>query len=108
VLPFAAATPAVETFSAPVRYRFSGHRQRVAGAEAANDAIAREGAATLALAFRGSLAPVRRLVLESSSAVDLEQRIRAFYADWSPERVAPLIEEALSAFAANGAAVGGA
>ncbi len=70
--------------------------------EDANTQIAREGAATLALSFRGSLAPVRALILQSSSPEDLEARIRTFYADWSPARVTPLIEEALVAYSANG------
>jgi phage gp29-like protein len=79
--------------------------RRVVLAERAGDEIAREGSASLALAFRGSLAPIRRLIAESTSAEDLQQRITAFYADWSPARVAPLIEEALIAYAANGAVV---
>jgi phage gp29-like protein len=101
-LPFAAD---VVPMAAPVRYRVSAQRRRAEQVDAANNDIASGGAATLALAFRGSLAPVRRLILESTGPADLEQRIRTFYADWSPERVAPLIEEALTAYAANGTAV---
>lgn len=70
---------------------------------AADDPLAREGAASLAQAFRGSLAPVRRIILDSRSPEECEQRIREFYADWRPERVATLVGEALEAYAANGA-----
>jgi phage gp29-like protein len=74
-------------------------------ADKAGDHIAGDGAATLARAFRGSLAPIRKIILDSTSSEDCEQRIREFYADWSPERLAPLVEEALVAYAANGAVV---
>ena len=68
------------------------------------DRIASNGAADLSQAFRGSLAPIRRIVIESRSANECSARVAAYYADWNPERLAPLIEEALMAFAANGAA----
>jgi len=71
----------------------------------ANDSIAEETSASLARSFRGSLAPIRRIILESDSSQECERRIREFYADWSPARVAPLIEEALIAHAANGSTV---
>ena len=66
--------------------------------------IARRRAAALAQAFRGSLAPVRRLVEQSTDRADLERRLREYYADWSPDRVAGLVEEALQISAAAGAA----
>ena len=66
------------------------------------DRIARAGSAELARAFRGSLAPVRRLIAESTSASDLEHKLHLFYADFDPSRIQPLIEEALTAYAANG------
>lgn len=68
------------------------------------DRIARAGAADLSRAFRGSLAPVRRLIAESTSAADLEHKLHLFYADFDPSRIQPLIEEALTAYAANGSA----
>jgi phage gp29-like protein len=73
-------------------------------AEMANQFIARDGAPRLARAFRGAFAPVGRFVAESSSPDDLIARIQTHYADWSPDKLAPLILEALSAQAANGAA----
>lgn len=69
----------------------------------AQDDIARAGAAELARAFRGSLAPIRKLIALSKSPADLENGIRSFYADYDARRQARLIEEALIAFAANGA-----
>lgn len=68
------------------------------------DRIAANSAADLSQAFRGSLAPIRRIILESKSANECSARVAAYYADWNPERLAPLIEEALIAFTANGAA----
>lgn len=68
------------------------------------DRVAEAGRAKLARTFRGSLAPVRQLILLSHSPEDLEKRLRTFYADWSPDRVADVIDQALTAYAANGAA----
>jgi phage gp29-like protein len=72
-------------------------------AHLAVDRIAAAGSADLSRAFRGSLAPVRRIILESTSAAECEHHLRHFYADWSPGKVNGLIENALTAFAANGA-----
>jgi phage gp29-like protein len=74
----------------------------VTAAHGAIDRIAASGAPDLSQAFRGALAPVRRIVLESRSASECETRIREFYADWKPDRVSGMVEEALTAFAANG------
>ncbi len=90
-----------QTFSASIP-------RRVDRAEMANDSIAGETAAALARSFRGSLAPIRRIILESDSSDECERRIREFYSDWSPARVAPIIEEALIAHAANGSTVNAA
>ncbi|WP_397379744.1 DUF935 family protein [Prosthecobacter sp.] len=68
------------------------------------DSIAAAGAEPLAAAFRGIYAPVRQLILTSSSPADLEARLRHWYADHNPEAAAELIAEALTAYAANGAA----
>lgn len=68
------------------------------------DAIARAGAADLAQAFRGHLAPIRRMMRESTSAEDFESQVRTFYADWKPGQIARLVEEGLAAYAVNGAA----
>jgi len=65
------------------------------------EAEARARAADLSIAFRGSLAPVRQLVLESQTPQECVDRISAFYAEWSPAKLAALLEVALAAFAAK-------
>lgn len=67
------------------------------------DRVAETAAEGLGAAFHGIYAPVRRLILESTSPADLEARLTAFYADHNPEAAADLIAEALTAYAANGA-----
>lgn len=66
------------------------------------DSIARGSSAHLAQAFRGSLAPIRRIIQDSRSSAECEARIREFYADWSPERLSALIAEALDTLSASG------
>lgn len=67
------------------------------------DAVASAGAEGLAAAFAGIYAPVRSLILTSTSPADLEARLRHFYADHNPSAAAELIEQAMTAYAANGA-----
>lgn len=78
-------------------------KTRLEQADDAIDLIARTGAADLSRAFRGALAPVRQMVLESTSPEDLQRRILTSYTDWPAGRVADIIENALIAYAANGA-----
>jgi phage gp29-like protein len=66
--------------------------------------IAQVGAPELAQAFRGHLAPIRRMLRESTSAEDFETQVRTFYADWKPGQIARIVEEGLTAYAVNGAA----
>ena len=54
---------------------------------------------------RGSLAPIRRIIIDSRWPAEVQQRILALYADWSPDRVQPLIDAALISHAANGAVI---
>jgi hypothetical protein len=70
-------------------------------ADDANRQIARGTAAALAQAFRGSLAPVRQIILSSSSPAECESRIRSLFPDWTSDRIAPILEKALSAHAGN-------
>ena len=63
--------------------------------------IARVGSAELAQAFRGALAPVRRMIAESTSAEDLQAKILTAYQDWSVGKVGGIIESAGVAYAAN-------
>ena len=58
---------------------------------------ARESAASLAQAFRWALTPIPRSILDSRSPAEVQKYILALYADWSPDRVQPLIEDALVA-----------
>jgi len=63
--------------------------------------------AALATAFRGSLAPVRTIILNSTSRADAEKKLKLFFADWSGDRIAEIIDQAmqLCAAQASGAAV---
>lgn len=65
-----------------------------------SDEVAARKATVLAAAYRGSLAPVRQIVLDSSSPEECEANLRKFYADWSPDRAAAITEEALQLCAA--------
>ena len=75
-----------------------------AAAKSPVDDIVSAHAAALAQAFRGSLAPVRQIILSSSSPAEAERRLKLFYADWKPQRVQEILEEALQVCAATGAA----
>lgn len=68
------------------------------------DSIARAGSADLARAFRATLAPVARIISESTSAAECEAKLAAFTASWRPGEAARLMEEGLVAFAANAVA----
>ena len=68
------------------------------------DPIVSKHSAALAQAFRGSLAPVRQIILNSASRADAEHQLRLFFADWKPDRIAAIVEEALQVCAATGAA----
>jgi phage gp29-like protein len=69
--------------------------------DAIND-VARAASAPLAQAFRGAFAPVRQIILSSRSADECSARIASYYADYPVARLTVLIEQALSAYAANG------
>jgi phage gp29-like protein len=64
--------------------------------------VARAASAPLAQAFRGAFAPVRQIILSSRSADECRSRLTAYYADYPAARLATLIEQALTAYAANG------
>ena len=71
-------------------------------ADRAGARIAREGSADLAQAFRGDLAPIQDILALSTSATDFERRLLDAFPNWTPARTVPLLEAALTAFAANG------
>ena len=68
------------------------------------DSVAEGMSAELAQAFRGSYAPLRRIIETSTSPAHLEQQIRLFYADYRPGKLQELIQQGLMAYAASGAA----
>ena len=68
------------------------------------DRIATLGAPDLADAFTGRFAPVRDLIAASTSAADLEHRLHLHFSTLPPARIQSLIEDALTAYAATGAA----
>jgi len=67
------------------------------------DAIARVAAATLPRSLGRHLAPMRQIILDSKSPTDALAKVEAYAAKFEPGEAARLIEEALIAFAANGA-----
>jgi hypothetical protein len=71
------------------------------------DEVARRKAAALAQAFRGSLAPVRQIVLSSATPEEAQRKMALFFADWKPAQVNQVLEEALQICAAAGAAARG-
>ena len=68
------------------------------------DEVVAKHSTALAQAFRGSLAPVRQIILSSSSRADAEHKLRTFFADWNPDKIAAILEEAMQVCAAKGAA----
>lgn len=98
---FVAAPAGPTTFSSSGRPDI---RDRVAEAHRANNAIAAGAARDLASSFRGEYEPIARAIRESTSADDLEARLKELTKSWRPGRSAAVMAEALEAFAANGAA----
>lgn len=79
-------------------------RRRVDEARAALDSISNKAAPDIARAFRGRYAQVARIIRESSSATEVEKRIRKFMETVNPGETADVLSQALTSFAANGAA----
>lgn len=67
-----------------------------------SDEIAERRAKVLGAAYRGAMAPFRKAILESASAEDAIEKVQAAYADWSAERIAVEVEEALQLCAIEG------
>jgi phage gp29-like protein len=67
------------------------------------DVIAEAAAGELAKAFRGELAPIRAIILRSTSREEAMRDVLAFCAKFEPGKAARIAEEALVAMAANGA-----
>jgi hypothetical protein len=58
----------------------------------------------LARAFRGNLAPIRTIILSSTSQADAEKKLKLFFEDWPAERIAGIVEQAMQICAAKGGA----
>ena len=72
--------------------------------DAANLQIARGGSADLAQALGETAADLRTLALRASDAHDLEMRLRLYFANLPPGRIARHFEDSLTAFVTQGAA----
>ena len=68
------------------------------------DQIAAARAKALGAAYRGAMAPFRSIILSSSSREECLAKLSAAYVDWSPDRLAVELEDALQLCAAAGAA----
>lgn len=68
------------------------------------DEIVTKRIATLSAAYRGSMAPFRTAILESTSKADCLKRLEKLFPDWSPTRLNAELEDALQLCAAKGAA----
>lgn len=88
----------------PFSAKSPGDLKALKATEDPEDAIMRNGSAEMQ-AFRGTMAPVRQAILESTSADDLTQRLKTLYADYSPGRLETITAEALTAFSANAAVI---
>jgi phage gp29-like protein len=69
-----------------------------------SDQIAEKKKAALTAAYRGMMAPVKTIILSSTSAQEAEHRLQQYFSDWDPSRVRNVLEEALQLCAAQGAA----
>ena len=78
----------------------------VGAAKSPVDEVAAKHTAALAAVFRGNLAPVRAIILNSQSRADAEKQLKLFFADWQPDRIAAIVEEAMQICAARGAGKG--
>jgi phage gp29-like protein len=83
-------------------YSASPGRRSVDAARDAIDTLSANASNDIARAFRGRYAPLARMVRESTSASDLERRVRAYMAEVSPGETADVLSLALNAFAVNG------
>ncbi len=83
------------------RCRFETH-SKLSAKPPPSDAVAAAKAEALARAFRGTLAPVRDLILASTSPEDALAKVSAHFKDWPAERVADTVDEALQLCAVAG------
>lgn len=75
-------------------------------ADVPQQGIAAAASADLSQAFSGALAPIRRIILSSESPADCERLVREYLAsDYPADRAAGIVQDALTAYAANGSVV---
>ncbi len=67
-----------------------------------SDLIADDAAPALAIALRGAHAPLREIIMTARNKEEAFENAKKFYADWKPQRVQQLLDEALQACAAAG------
>jgi phage gp29-like protein len=67
------------------------------------DDVVKAHSEALARAFKGSFAPVRQIILNSTSREDAEQKLKVFFADYDPARISGIVEQAMQVCAAKGA-----
>lgn len=68
------------------------------------DPVVAAHSAALGKVFRGHLAPVRQILLSSTSKADFEKKLTLFFADWKPDQIAAIVEQAMQVCAAKGVA----
>lgn len=68
------------------------------------DAIVARQLTALTAAYKGSMAPFRRVVMESNSREECLAKLKTLYADWQPGRLETELNTALQLAAAAGAA----
>jgi hypothetical protein len=68
-----------------------------------SDDVARSKSAALARAFRGDLAPVRDIILNSASPEEALRGMTRHFSTWRPAKIAAVLEEGLQICAAAGA-----
>lgn len=73
---------------------------------AAAPAAAAAQRAALAAVYKGAMAPVRKIVMESRDEADLMRKLKLFFADWPDVRIKTVCEEAMQIKAAAGAIAG--
>lgn len=64
--------------------------------------VASRKAPAIGKAYQGAMAPFRQAIMASKSPEEAIARVQMLYADWSPQHVARLVEEAFQIDAAHG------
>ncbi len=92
--PAPAAPAAVLPLSAPL--------PRLRDPVAAAQSISREAAASISQAYRGSMAPIAQIILDSATPDEAQTKLLSAYTSWDATKAAEIVESALVAGAWNG------